>query len=78
MLIIHGTLDPWVPIAQSEELAKALDDAGVRHRLVRIEGARHGFDAEVKDPEVTDPGHRDLLRSEIFAFLQTVWNAQSR
>ncbi len=77
MLLFHGTRDPWVPIEQSEELDKALQLAGVTHRLVRIEGAQHGFDAEVRDPEVTDPRHRHLLR-EILDFLQGVWNAQSR
>jgi acetyl esterase/lipase len=77
MLLIHGTRDRWVPIEQSEALAKALEVAGVTHRLIRVEGARHGFDAGVKDPEVTDPRHRDLL-PEIFAFLESVWNARSR
>lgn len=69
MLIIHGSLDPWVPIGQSEALAEVLEQAGVRHRLIRVEGARHGFDARVNDPEVTDPRHRDLLPA-IVAFLR--------
>jgi acetyl esterase/lipase len=76
MLLIHGTRDLWVPIAQSEELARSLEAAGVVHRLIRVEGARHGFEAEVKDPEVRDPRRRDLL-PEIFAFLRNVWNAHS-
>jgi acetyl esterase/lipase len=68
MLLFHGTRDPWVPIEQSEELATALRRAGVMHRLIRIEGAQHGFDAEVQDPEVTDPRHCHLL-PEILDFL---------
>jgi acetyl esterase/lipase len=72
MLLIHGTRDLWVPIDQSEELARSLEAAGVLHRLIPVEGARHGFDAVVEDPR-----HRDLL-PEIFAFLQNVWNAQAR
>jgi dipeptidyl aminopeptidase/acylaminoacyl peptidase len=76
MLLIHGTRDLWVPIAQSEGLARSLEAAGVVHRLIRVEGARHGFEAEVKDPEVRDPRRRDLL-PEIFAFLRNVWNAHS-
>ncbi len=77
MLLIHGTRDRWVPIEQSEALARALDAAGIMHVFVRVDGARHGFDPEVKDPEVQDPRHRDLLESEIFAFLRSVWNAPS-
>jgi acetyl esterase/lipase len=69
MLLIHGTHDRWVPIEQSEALARALEAARVRHQLVRVDGARHGFDAEVQDPR-----HRDLL-PKVFAFLQSVWNA---
>jgi acetyl esterase/lipase len=76
MLLLHGTRDAWVPIAQSEELAASLRAAGVPHRLVRVEGARHGFGLEVNDPEVPDI-FRDLL-SEILAFLRIVWNAPSR
>ncbi len=78
MLLVHGTRDRWVPIAQAEALARSLEAAGVQHRLVRVEGARHGFDAVINDPDLPDPRHRDLLRNEIFAFLRNVWNAPSR
>jgi acetyl esterase/lipase len=73
MLLIHGTRDRWVPIEQSEALAEALEAAGVMHQLIRVDGARHGFDAEVKDPEVKDSLHRALL-PRILAFLKSVWN----
>jgi acetyl esterase/lipase len=63
MLLMHGTRDSWVPIAQSEELARVLKAADVMHRLIGIERAQHGFEAEEKD------------LAEIFAFLQSVWNA---
>ncbi|WP_159453398.1 alpha/beta hydrolase [Plantibacter flavus] len=43
-LIIHGTHDGMVPTNQSERLAAALDDAGVKNHLVLIGGAQHGFD----------------------------------
>ena len=65
MLLMHGTRDSWVPIVQSEEFDRALEAAGVRHRLIRVEGARHGF----------EPEDGDL--AEIFAFLRSVWNAPS-
>jgi acetyl esterase/lipase len=65
MFLMHGTRDSWVPIAQAEALAGALEASGVRHRLIRVEGARHGF----------EPEDRDL--AEIFAFLRSVWNAPS-
>jgi acetyl esterase/lipase len=67
MLLIHGTRDLWVPIEQSEELAKALAAAGVMHQLIRVEGARHGFEAEVNDPEVQDPRH---LLPRVLPFLK--------
>ncbi len=69
MLLIHGTRDAWVPISQAEELDAALARAGIAHRLVRVEGARHGFDVDVRDPEVPGPLPRRLL-PEILAFLE--------
>jgi acetyl esterase/lipase len=42
-LLVHGTGDWLVPYAQSEQLAVALEDAGVPVRLVPIEGAEHIF-----------------------------------
>jgi acetyl esterase/lipase len=72
MLLIHGTNDRWVPIEQLAELATVLEAARVRHQLIRVDGARHGFDARVQEPR-----DRDLL-PEIFAFLESVWNAPRR
>ncbi len=69
MLLIHGTRDAWVPIAQSHELATALARAGVRHRLITVEGARHGFDFVVNDPELSGPRPGRLL-PEVLAFLE--------
>lgn len=42
-LIVHGTADKLVPIAQAERLHAALKKAGVDSTLVRIEGGGHGF-----------------------------------
>ncbi|MEE9365685.1 MAG: alpha/beta hydrolase fold domain-containing protein, partial [Dehalococcoidales bacterium] len=42
-LIIHGTADKTVPVSQSDELAKALRQAGAKDvTYMRIEGAGHG------------------------------------
>lgn len=42
-LIVHGTEDPIVPIAQADELNAALARAGVSTTYVRMEGAGHGL-----------------------------------
>jgi acetyl esterase/lipase len=61
ILIIHGTADALVPAEQSREFSKALGTAGVAHRLVIVEGARHSFGLQ--------PPQRDLrpLVLEFFA-----------
>ena len=42
-LMIHGTADRTVPVSQSDELAKALQQAGAKDvTYMRIEGAGHG------------------------------------
>jgi acetyl esterase/lipase len=67
MLLIHGTDDAWVPLDQSVRMANALDRAGVPHRLLVVDGARHGFETLF-----TDPVERDLL-PEILGFLESAW-----
>jgi acetyl esterase/lipase len=42
-LLIHGDSDGLVPLSQSELLAAALTDAGVRNELVTIRGGDHCF-----------------------------------
>jgi acetyl esterase/lipase len=64
MLLIHGGDDALVPLDQSRALADALARAGVPHRLIVVENARHGFSLEVQG--------RDLL-PEILAFLDSAW-----
>ncbi len=44
-LVIHGTHDSLVPIAEAEMFVKALDEAGADVEFVRVLGAQHGFDA---------------------------------
>jgi acetyl esterase/lipase len=71
-LLIHGTEDRWVSIEQSRKLDDALAHAGASHRLLVVPGARHGFELLVKFPQP-----RDLL-PEILAFLENVWQVDSR
>jgi acetyl esterase/lipase len=67
MLLIHGSDDSWVPVEQARRLSNALARARVKHRLIVVPGARHGFELEFGPPE-----ERDLL-PELLAFLETVW-----
>ncbi len=69
MLLIHGTKDPTVPVEQSRKLAQALEDAGVSHRLIEVEGAAHGFGLKTS-------GH-DFL-PEILEFLASCWDDTQR
>jgi len=71
MLLIHGSDDPWVPLEHSVLMAEALKRAGVRHQLIVVPGARHGFDSCVKSPQDRD------LQPEILAFLESVWNVST-
>ena len=48
VLILHGTADTTVDIAQSDELARALRAAKVSHEYVVVEGAPHTFDLHPK------------------------------
>ena len=48
-LLIHGDRDRLVPPVSSERMRDALKDAGVRAKLVVIEGAAHGFRGEDGD-----------------------------
>ena len=48
VLILHGTADTTVDLAQSAEMAKALRAAKVPHEYVVVEGAPHTFDLHPK------------------------------
>jgi len=64
MLLLDGTADTIVPIAQAEELASALTAAGVPNQLVAVEDAHHGFEFQ--------PRGRDLV-PQMLAFLEASW-----
>ena len=52
-MILHGTKDTVVPMAQSEKLYDALQKAGVPCEFAIVEGATHGDDLFYQD-EMTD------------------------
>ena len=51
-LLLHGDSDTDVPHAQSVQMAKELERAGVEHQLITIPGGPHGFDGQASDPVV--------------------------
>ena len=52
-MILHGTKDTVVPMAQSEKLYDALQKAGIPCEIAVVEGAAHGDDLFYQD-EMTD------------------------
>lgn len=52
VLILHGTADTTVEVADSERFAQALEKGGVRHQLVIIPGAPHTFDLQPKQRDL--------------------------
>jgi len=57
MLIMHGTVDPHVPFAQSEQFVEALNKAGVSVVFQKLPGAGHG------GPAFGLPAVRGLIRA---------------
>ncbi len=71
MLMIHGVDDAWVLIKQARVMHERLDEVGVPNRLIEIEGARHGFQLKVGEPNP-----RDLL-PDVLSFLNGVWETSN-
>jgi dipeptidyl aminopeptidase/acylaminoacyl peptidase len=46
ILILHGTEDKVVSLEDWEAFDSALEQAGVEHQLVIVDGAQHSFDPE--------------------------------
>jgi acetyl esterase/lipase len=64
MLLIHGSIDPLVPLGQSTELGRRLEACGVPVRVVVVPGAGHSFGLRVEGLD---------LVPEIVGFLEGVW-----
>jgi dipeptidyl aminopeptidase/acylaminoacyl peptidase len=43
MLIFHGTVDPLVPLDQSQRLYDRLKQEGIEAQFIKFEGEGHGF-----------------------------------
>jgi acetyl esterase/lipase len=69
-LLLHGERDALVPIRQSEELAAALQAAGVEVTLVRVANATHGFAPEGGRPSPS--------RAELWAMVADFYDAHLR
>jgi acetyl esterase/lipase len=54
VLVIHGDMDPIVPISQSEEFVHALQSAGVPVSFVVVHGGGHALDEPNADPNTEE------------------------
>jgi acetyl esterase/lipase len=62
-LIVHGDIDDLVPYAQSQELHKALTEAGVPNKLITIAGGGHSFTSEEQFNHVVDFFNETLVKN---------------
>ena len=53
LLIVHGTGDKRVDLAQAEAMIRALEAAGAPHETILVEGGKHGMGI-ARRPEVSD------------------------
>jgi len=63
MFLVQGRQDPLIPFTQSIQMATVLDSAGVRNRLVLVNG---GHDLDF-------PAHYPNLIGQILEFLDATW-----
>ncbi len=63
IFLVQGRQDPLIPVSQSIQMAAALTSAGVRNRLVLVNG---GHDLDF-------PTHYPKLIFQILEFLDTTW-----
>ena len=59
-LLIHGEVDPDVPVEQSRTMAEKFKEHDVVHRLITIPGAEHGLRGG--DPDQVEQAYRAAVR----------------
>jgi len=52
-ILLHGDKDTDVPYEQSTDMAAVLARLGVEHEMVSMPGLGHGFDRDMKNPDVS-------------------------
>ncbi|KAF8157979.1 Alpha/Beta hydrolase protein [Crassisporium funariophilum] len=72
-LMLHGTDDTAVPVAESRHLRALLDGAGVQVELLEFEGMEHSFDYE-PDAEILWSGRFDTVKNFLATHLGTAEN----
>src|SRR5439155_16812311 len=74
LLLIHGDRDELVPVAQSEEMERALRRAGRAVRFIRVRSARHNL-APVPGERMT-PSQDEINRAIADFFSRTLRREQ--
>ena len=59
--MVHGTADTDVPYQESADMAAALEDRGVPHELITVEGGGHGIGNVAQSRFATPPSPGDRI-----------------
>jgi len=61
-LMIHGTADPLVPLAQSIAMCNRMQSVGAPCELFKVPGGGHGIRRWESDPAIAQPYKREMIR----------------
>src|SRR5262249_23146438 len=61
-LLIHGTADPLVPLAQSRAMCDRMKNMGASCELYTVAGAGHGLRWWESSPRISEPYKREIVR----------------
>jgi alpha-L-fucosidase 2 len=61
-LMIHGTVDPLVPFAQSRAMCSRMQSVGAPCQLFKVPGAGHGIRRWEGDPAMSQPYKAEMVR----------------